>query len=430
MSADSCVSTITNNINLQSLPKFEPNKISNNNNNNKKAMTKAKSNDLQINSKSFMFTKHKSFSIANLATNNNSNKNRISKHLDSNNNSIDYEDDYEFEPNYNKNINNNEIFNSINLDEVFDGFSLGNEQQQNDSVCQLTSNIEATSNYNNNNNVCSSSTTTTTTTTKHTHSSSYSSKLNQNTNNKVIRSFLKLIRPSLNRKRKNRHMNAKSTSNLSNFPNETSESFELNTFKILNENEAATIVAKKKKNIRSSNSKKKTLRSNKLRSFRSIGVLSEANAHSYDDEDDNYKNRRGEENEIDIEIFNIKENARGKCKSVCRLNSSIEISDLKSSLNDSPLTCDITTVKHRNTRTTRALSMINRSSMFSSSFSSCNSMTMSSSTNTATNNNNNNNNSSVISSKQNPVLSKELTWYKLQELDGYYKILGMKIFVN
>jgi hypothetical protein len=217
-------------------------------------------------------------------------------------------------------------------------------------------------------------------------------------------------------------MNAKSTSNLSHFPNDTSESFELNTFKILNGNEAATIVAKKKNNRSSvSSSKKKTLRSNKLRSFRSIGVLSEANAHSYDDGE-----RRGEENDIDIEIFNIKEKTRGKCKSVCRLNSSIEISDLKSSLNDSPLTRDITTVKHRNNRTTRALSMINRSSLFSSSFSSCNSMTMSTSTNTTTNNNN----SGAISSKHNPVLSKELTWYKLQELDGYYKILGMKTFVN
>jgi len=415
MSADSCTTTvIKNDINLQSLSTmYEPYSNSNNNNdnNNSNNKSKQKSSDLQANTKSFMFAKHKSFSLANLATTNNNNK-ANNKRLDSNNNSIDdYEDDYEFETNSNYNNNNynrnSDIFsNSINLDEAFDGFNnndFSNEQNEQNSVYQLASNINpifllsSTSNQNNINN--SNLTNNTKTTTSINDSIRSTSKLSQNTNNKVIRSFLKLIRPSLNRKHKNRHMNAKSTSNLSHFPNSSgndfkNECFELNTFKILNANET------KKKN----STKKKTR--GKLRSCRSIGVLNQATTTAISSS----SNDRGGENDIDIEIFNIKENTRSKSKSVCRINSSIEISDLKSNSNDSTTSSQLA----KNNKTTRAFSMINKSSMFSSSLSSYNSVSMSSTTN----------NSVKYQPKNNPVLSKELTWYKLQELDGYYKILG------
>ena len=398
MSTDSCTSTISNDINLESLPTMlEPN---NNNNYNCKNINPKSNNkkDLQANTKSFMFAKHKSFSLANLATSS-INISKANKHLDSNNNSIDdYEDEYEFEAN--GHYKNSETFNSINLDEVFDGFTtISNEQNDEDSsfyqlaarnidpLSTTTTSNQNQNNYEDNTNATSSK-------------AASNNKLSQNTNNKVIRSFLKLIRPSLNRKRKNRHMNAKSTSNLSFYAKsggKFDESFELNTFKILSANET------KKK----SGSKKKTR--SKLRSCRSIGVLNEATAATSIKSDRGGGGEEGEDTDIDIEIFNIKENRRSKSKSVCRINSSIEISDLKSISNESP-----STHTNKSNKATRAFSLLNKSSMFSSSLSSYNSVTVSSNTN--------NSNSNQL--KSNPVLSKELTWYKLQELDGYYKILG------
>ena len=343
MSADSCASTIKNEVNLQSLPTLET------------TSSARKTSNFQqpSNNKKFMFTKHKSLSIANLA--NSKNK----KQLDSNNNSIEYEDDdddddedYEFEANYNENSN------SINLlDDVLQGFNLSSED--NDDIYQLASNnidpISTTTTSNANTNTLTIST----------NANANNKASNQNTNNKVIKSFLKLIRPSLHRRRKNRHMNASSTLNLR-------ESFELSTLKV-------------------AKSSKKKASKKKLRSSRSIGVLNDAKNDCNDFE---------RNNDIDIEIIDI----RRKNKNLCRINSTVETNNLGSSRSSS-----------KNNKASRTFSMINKSSMFSSSVSSYNSVSITS-----------NNNSGSLATTPNgaPILSKELTWYKLQELDGYYKILG------
>ena len=75
--------------------------------------------------------------------------------------------------------------------------------------------------------------------------------------------------------------------------------------------------------------------------------------------------------------------------------------------------------KTNRSKTTRALSMITRSNLFSST----NSPSSPSSVSSPTNFNSSNISCSMLSTT-NSSCSKELTWYKLEELDNYYKVLG------
>ena len=335
---------------------------------------------LCLRQKSFMFSKHKSFSIANLTNNNSQLKN-----LDSNNNSIEY-DDYEFDA-----VNN---FNSINLDDLLDDFNYSNHHNANGIDNDGDDSEVVENEYRNVNNSSKSNANPilATSTNANNAGTTTPTATTANTNNKVIRSFLKLIRPSLHRKRKNRHNHTNSTLNLS----------ELNAI----ESKQASKSSKKKKSR------------GKLRSSRSIGVLNSPECS------ENHAN-----NDIDIEIFNIKDNFKVKTpQNLGRISSFAETPDSKAS-NQSPVgaTSSKQLANKSSNKASRTFSMINKTSMFSSSVSSCNSVSLSSTNNSGSCMTPKTPNSSCSHASP-PVMSKELTWYKLQELDDYYKILGTSHF--
>lgn len=166
-----------------------------------------------------------------------------------------------------------------------------------------------------------------------------------NVNNRMIRTFLRFLRPTKAKKRINKKLNSKITNSV------TSDS-------------------------KMAKSKKNTIGRSK---FRSIGVI-----NSSDD------------------VIRIRSNEKKNSKK----------SSFSSSSNSS-------TNHKKNHRAKRALSLITKSTKFSTS-ASVSSISCSSPTNL--------NNTSMFSTNETSVhssnFSKELNWYRLEELDHYYKILG------